>query len=244
MTIKAKLASLWPFPVRARINGGGEMFVDLRSAIGRGIRRTGTFDPAVLDAITEHVSGKLGFIDVGSNVGFYSFSAVSKLDRAGAVWAFEIDPRPLRCFKKTLSRFPGYDRVNIVECALGAREGSADLDSKTDCGHSQIIMRDPSASSSSKQVPVTTLSNWYAKNGRPKIDLIKIDVEGFEGLVLEGADLLLAEQKPALILEVDDNLLARVGWDGLRIRTLVQSLGYQVSTLSGAHSPTWVALQK
>ena len=239
MSLKSKLASYWPFPVKARIAGGHSMYVDWRSAVGRGIYATGTFDPAVLEAILKHSEGARGFIDVGANVGFYSFSVSTRLPEGGCVWAFEIDPRPLRCFRKTLRQPDMFSNITLVESALGAHQGQVTLEKRPDCGHSQVSS--PEDGARGLAVNMTSLDDWHRDAGRPQVDVIKIDVEGFEGEVLRGAHELLSLETPTLILEVDDHLLKRVGWDSARLQGLLAEYGYTCVQLAGAHSPTWIA---
>lgn len=70
------VATHWPFAVSSRLLGGRRMYVDLRSAIGRGIFMKGEFDPKVFEPL--HAALKPGgtFLDVGANVGFYSMLAL------------------------------------------------------------------------------------------------------------------------------------------------------------------------
>src|SRR6185503_17489568 len=71
-----EVAKHWPWPVEATIVNGRRMFVDLRSAVGRGIFATGKFDPEVFEPLRNVL--KLGgtFLDVGANVGYYSMLAL------------------------------------------------------------------------------------------------------------------------------------------------------------------------
>jgi hypothetical protein len=51
------------------------------------------------------------------------------------------------------------------------------------------------------RVPVTTLDALVAAQGLARVDLVKVDVEGFEGDVLDGAADTIARHRPAFILE-------------------------------------------
>src|SRR4051812_2980869 len=91
------VAEYWPWPVEVTIVNGRRMFVDLRSAVGRGIFATKTFDPEIFEPLRGALKPGGTFLDVGANVGFYSMLALDAVGESGAIHAFEIDRRPLRC---------------------------------------------------------------------------------------------------------------------------------------------------
>jgi hypothetical protein len=80
------------------------MFVDLRSAVGRGLFATGRFDPQVIDPLRDALKPGGTFLDLGANVGYYSMLALDLIGERGSVHAFEVDERPLRCLRKTIKR--------------------------------------------------------------------------------------------------------------------------------------------
>jgi hypothetical protein len=51
-------------------------------------------------------------------------------------------------------------------------------------------------------VQVTTLDDWWEANGRPPVDIVKLDVQGFELEALKGARRLLAAGSLAILAEV------------------------------------------
>lgn len=94
--IGRKLAPIWPWPVPARVRSK-TLYIDLRSAVGRGIYVTGKFDDQVFEALSLSIKPGTVFIDVGANIGYYSLLAMDFVGTNGMVHAFEIDPRPLVC---------------------------------------------------------------------------------------------------------------------------------------------------
>src|ERR1043166_3041873 len=120
------LAKYWPWPVEVTIVNGRRMFVDLRSAVGRGIFATKRFDPAVFEPLQSVLKPGGIFLDVGANVGYYSMLAMDLVGESGAIHAFEIDERPLRCLHKTVRR-QKLVNLHIHEIAVGAAEGTGIL---------------------------------------------------------------------------------------------------------------------
>lgn len=229
------IASRWPWPVRARIKSGREMFVDLRSGVGRGLFMTGEFDPVVFDAFRRVLKPGGVFVDVGANVGYYSMLALDLVGDSGQVHAFEIDVRPIRCLRKTVRRF-GLTNLVLHQVAVGDRVGEAVLNPDPDCGESSV-----SRSGGGRQVRMTTLDEWWrtAKCGR--VQGVKLDIEGGEFAALQGAPDFLEANRPLVVCEVFAEYRQRTGRDPNELTDFLRSLDYDVEILSGGWSPGLVA---
>src|SRR4051812_36389992 len=116
------VARHWPWPVAATTTSGDRMFVDLRSSIGRALFMKGEFDPGVFPPLASVLKNGSVFIDVGANIGYYSVLASRLVGLSGRVYAFEVDPRPLRCLRRTLSQ-GAYSNVVVQEIGVGERRG-------------------------------------------------------------------------------------------------------------------------
>lgn len=135
------------------------------------------------------------FVDVGANVGVYSLLACAV--PGVAVLAYEPSAET---FERALEnvRLNGLeDRVNLVRKAVGSEEEEALLTVGLDAMNSLVEGESVGAAES---VSVTTLDAL----GLDGVALVKIDVEGWETEVLNGAAGLLERQRPALIVEVND----------------------------------------
>lgn len=211
------------------------MYVDLRSAVGRGIFATGKFDPAVFLPIAEVLVPGDTFLDVGANVGYYSMLALDAIGPKGRIHAFEIDPRPLKCLRKTIERFE-LGNLLLHETAAGEKEGVLNFTMREDCGNSSLTT-DPSGI----KVPVCRIDDVVKQTRDSVIRAIKIDIEGAELPALRGASSLLAAHHPLLVIECDDELQASFGYQTPELIDFLDNLGYSVSPLQGTYSPTIVA---
>lgn len=211
------------------------MYVDLRSGIGLGLLVKGEFDPAVFKPISAALRPGGTFIDVGANVGYYTMRALDLVGGSGQVHAFEIDPRPLRCLRRSVARYR-LTNLNVHAIAVGAEPGSGRFIKEPDCGHSHL-----SSNGVGKSVPITSLDAWRGEHAITDIQAVKIDVEGAEFEVLQGADKLLREERPVIVLEADDALQARHSSSCSRIAEYLIERGYRIENLSDVWSPTIVA---
>ena len=133
------------------------------------------------------------FADVGANVGTYTVLAAA---HTGAkVTAFEPGADALAWLQKNISANGAEGRVRVVAEALSDRIGTVNFTRHLDAMNH--VLEGPEADSVS--VPCTTLDDRFPDN--PPI-LIKIDVEGNEHRVLQGAVQLLRQNSlKALIVE-------------------------------------------
>jgi FkbM family methyltransferase len=229
------VAAHWPWPVRVRIENGRRMFVDLRSSIGRGLFMTGQFDPVVFDPLRRALHSGGVFLDIGANVGYYTMLALDLVGDSGAVHAFEMDPRPLRCLRKTAAR-EGLQNVFINDVAVGAKDGVARFRAESESGHSNV-----ETSGEGVSVRMISLDSWRAAKGVRNIQGIKLDIEGGELWALQGAEKLLREERPLLVCEVCEDLAERSGYRRQQLLEFLERREYMVEPLLGTCSPTVVA---
>ena len=83
------------------------------------------------------------------------------------------------------------------------------------------------------KVQVSTIDEEWRALDRPHVSAIKIDVEGGEGGVLEGAGELLAARRPPLLLEWHEPYLSRFGTPPESLLALARRFGYQIFTVPG-----------
>ncbi|HYL05879.1 MAG TPA: FkbM family methyltransferase [Thermoanaerobaculia bacterium] len=133
--------------------------------------------------------------DVGANIGYYLLLIESAVGPSGHVTCFEPDPQNLRELRRNVQA-NDLANVEVVAAAVGAGDGIVALRS----GINALVVEDGAGD---HQVPLLRLDS--ALSG--VVDFLKIDVEGYEGHVLAGAQRILAEQRPALWLEIHPDLL-------------------------------------
>ncbi len=140
------------------------------------------------------------FVDVGAHIGFYSMGLAPGFDR---VVAFE----PSRFQYGWLSRNAALNDYRHVRCehvALGETPGEAKLNVLSyDGGLNSLVaeVADKYNLIDHYTVPVETLDS----HGMTDVDLLKIDVEGFEVAVLRGAAQTINASRPVILIEVWDD---------------------------------------
>jgi len=132
-------------------------------------------------------------IDVGAHMGFFTLKIAKNVKKVVAV---EPDPVNFKflAFNVRLNKLE--DRVVLHNLALGERDGQAFLDrSGYGFGRSKITTE-----KTDYLTKIKTVDNLISEDGLERVDLIKIDTEGSELEILEGAKETLQEYKPDLLL--------------------------------------------
>ncbi|HEX2613100.1 MAG TPA: FkbM family methyltransferase [Fibrobacteria bacterium] len=167
-------------------------------------RWSGHAEPEML-RLREFVPRNLAALDVGANIGLYSY-ALSRL--CPRVEAFEPQPECAR----VLRAFSRGRNVRLHESALSDAEGELTLHVPVIGGEAATGMASLRAEAAQNsdgagvrrlQVPVRRLDSF----GFTGLGFIKIDVEGHEIEVLRGAEETLAREKPVLLIEIEQRHL-------------------------------------
>jgi len=131
------------------------------------------------------------FIDVGANIGRWT----SRLaDRGFTVHAFEPTPRIYKLLQKQFHR---KSTVHIYGCALGEAAYWAKLKIHKHSGSNSLVCAREGFTGNEIAVEVRSLDSFNFRN----VGLIKIDTEGYEIPVLQGAKQTIQNCKPRLVIE-------------------------------------------
>jgi FkbM family methyltransferase len=169
----------------------------------------GTHEPGVQDALVDQLRRGMSFWDVGAHCGFFSSLASRLVGRDGQVVCFEPCDENRARLTETV-RLNDAGNARIVPWALGASRGEAllqELDTSQTSMKWGKVHDDPEGKAI--RVPQRTLDECARE--LPPPDLIKVDVEGAELEVLEGATELIRSRRPAMIIEFHDEVALRRG---------------------------------
>jgi len=137
--------------------------------------------------------------DVGANLGEWTLAMARAAGPDGRVFAFEPNPVIADALIRTLN-INNLRQVELHRCALSSVNGTADfILSRANGGESRLGKALPSDGAAS--VPTRTLDSVVEQSKISRLDLIKIDVEGHEHFVLEGAVKTLIRFQPAIVIE-------------------------------------------
>ena len=215
---------------RTRLEDRGHAF-----GVGGDILANGAFQPndvaTLLNLLAlrrRHFGEGVVALDVGANIGVHTIEWARAMDGWGRVLAVEPQPRVFyalagnialnNCFNAdalhaACTAEPGEVRVPLLDHRSHASFGSLPLRPSSNVADvGQTVDYSQAATAAVAGVPIDRL-------GLARLDLLKVDVEGMEAEVLQGAASTLASCRPAIFVEY-----VYAGWD--RLADVLEPLGY------------------
>ncbi|MBT9171477.1 MAG: hypothetical protein DDT18_01853 [Actinobacteria bacterium] len=212
---------------------GYKMLVFANETVGRQIIWNKCYEKEETQFIYNFLKSTDVCLDIGANVGYFTLLMASKA-RQGQVYSFE--PIPI-CYHLLNCSILLNNFTNVVvnNCAVGEIDGESIFYISMDSAFSSL--RNPSiiGESSSISVPVVSIDNYVdSRRNINKVDFIKIDVEGAEMQVINGATSLLRDvtRRPRLImLELVEEHLKRFSNKASDVIQLLRNYGYNAEIL-------------
>jgi FkbM family methyltransferase len=184
--------------------------------------------PRVHPAVLGFLQAGAVAIDVGASLGEWTVPFARAVGKAGRVLAIEPAPRSAAALEKTLAA-NALRHAEVIRGAAGDHDGVVEFSvpvvqsARTDTGTARIGPAGPGREA--LQATLRSLDSLAAEHGLDRLDLIKIDVEGHERRVLDGADAILDRYRPILVVETGheaegDRAAIHSRLHGLRYRML------------------------
>ncbi|AIA31694.1 FkbM family methyltransferase [Leptospirillum ferriphilum] len=212
--------------ILAPLPDGSLIYIDLMDC---GVSRNilfGVHEKTETELIRSHLSEGSVFIDIGANIGWFTIQAARWVGKTGNVFSFE--PRPSTFVHLTKSiEINGLGNVTAFNMALSDEKGTAKLISPE--GH-----KSPGSSylGSGDGIPVSLVKLDDIIPPLKRLDLIKMDVEGWEPNVIKGATQTIRKLKPIILSEISPWMLReRSGISDYEYISLIKSLGYDCQNI-------------
>lgn len=171
-------------------------------------------------------------VDVGANVGFYTFRLAGLVGKTGLVVA--VEPMPLLASRLEVARrLLRLQQVRVLPRALGGADGTAHLTipklpgGRRDDGQGHLSTLGECRRGYDYSVSVTSLDRLVHGLGLSRLDFLKIDIEGAEMDCLEGASEVLDSFAPVCLVESQRVHSKRYGRSPDEVFELMRSLNYQ-----------------
>lgn len=178
--------------------------------------------------------------DVGAHMGYHTLGFANLVDVKGHVVAFEPNPANAQRLRQNLERNPSLaSRVTLQETALAGSATEREFffcnnadDPRSFGGHLAETLtplgEDSYRGFSKARIVTATADTLLTDKALPSPDLMKVDVEGAETEVLEGARTILEQARPFLMIEVH-SVDAMYG-----VNKILQELHYNIEVLEDA----------
>jgi len=167
--------------------------------IGKVIIQTRAYEPHVAAVFRQYLRPGMSVLDVGANIGYFSLLAASLVGASGLVYSWEPSSGNARvlCASQLAN---GFKNIEIVQAAAADRTALLKYFRTSSNGN----VAETSGGSAEDMLPAETVMGLRVDDFIPAnvhIDLVKIDVEGYEFKALRGAWQTLRRSRPLIVSE-------------------------------------------
>ncbi len=212
---------------------GGNIYLNVKESRMMLARALGIYESEKTQTICAMLKPDQSFIDVGCNKGDFSLLAAKIIGKDGSVLAFEPEPDNCQWVEKNIS-LNGYENIKLFQLALGDKNEDAQLYLGEKSGWHSLVSNPACTQKSTIEVKKRTLDSILEDAGNPRVDMIKIDVEGAEMEVLQGASTIFGNN-PDLIVLLD--LHPHMGVDPVEVCDFLAEKGFEILNMKEPHSP-------
>lgn len=166
-------------------------------------------------------------LDIGANIGLYSLIAAQKVKGENHIYAFEPAPKAYQNLLKNISLNKAF-HITAHNCCIADFEGEITLNICVDDAYNSIGTSPILQIQEQVNTPVITIDAFVEKYSLPKVDIIKIDTEGAEMLVFEGARKTLENFSPIIFFEINQKVLQGFDYSSKDLLIFLETYGYQI----------------
>jgi FkbM family methyltransferase len=200
ITIKPKLINLLPETIKCKLFTNDKIYIKSRDTNGKNIFTHSILyknESELTKFLIKNINNFSCFYDIGANYGFYTILA-KRLMNKGEIHSFDANPKIFKYLKKNVHIF---SNVILNNKAINNKEGIIPFylnnkHSGASSANESVINED------FKKIDIQSITiDDYIKNHK-KPDIIKVDIEGGEKNFILGAQKLLTNYNPIIIMEV------------------------------------------
>lgn len=220
------------------VRNGLSFVVQPSEPIGWNILFQGTFEPELREILSSLLQKSAVAIDVGANTGWHTSLMSRLVGDGGRVIAIEPNPAVVRRLHENIA-LNHLGNVDVFPLALSDRDEIAAFhESIEDPGQAHLVGTGERACENTTRVETRRLDRIVEDCGLTRLDLIKIDVEGYEWPVFRGAERTIDKFKPHIIFEFSAESAGRGGGTAEQISHFFQTRDYRLFAigLAGAQA--------
>ena len=205
--------------------------LDLSESIEASLYYSGIYELETLRCLQKYITNDMIVFEIGANIGSHSFE-IAKLLQQGSGKLYCFEPTDY-AFAKLIKNHElnNFTNITFEKIALSDSEGSQVITPTSSLETmaftaSWDIKDGSSKNAREQQIFFTTLDLYVQKHALQCVDLLKIDVDGYELKVITGGYETISQHHPIIIIELSECMLQYVGVRLEELLSLLQSLGY------------------
>jgi FkbM family methyltransferase len=165
--------------------------------------------------------------DVGANIGIYSLLASKRTGADGHVYSFEPSDWAFQRLNENIS-MNEFKNISVFKVGVSDKKGTASFHVCEDDAYNSIGSTPMQEVKSVKQIDICSIDDICTANNIKRIDIIKIDTEGADLLVLQGARGMLNSADPPIVFcEYNKNITSGYAYSLEDYRNYISGIGYK-----------------
>lgn len=169
-------------------------------------------------------------IDLGANEGFYSILASRIVGEEGRVLAVEPDAVAVRCLRRNLNE-NGCRNVDVAEVCAGDAKGTLTLHVSRVSGVNSPVHGNVIGPSKPLELPCRRVDDLVRERNLQRVDLIKMDVQGWESACLRGMEETIRRFRPVIVFEFWPKGMRQAEGDPAALLERIRVLGYRLRAI-------------
>jgi len=192
----------------------------------------GVYEPFETEFLKELLKENMTVVNIGANIGYYTLIAANRVGPNGKVYAFEPEPQNYKLLVRNIEE-NGYKNISPIQVAVSDKKGTLKLFlDKSNLGDHSLAEQNIVEKNGSVEIETNSLDNFFEEYNKDfKVDLIQMDVQGAEGLILDGAKKIIGSNNLKIIMEFWPSGLNNVGTDGLDLLKGLESYGFKIGLI-------------
>ncbi len=158
-------------------------------------------EPNATNLFKKHIDDGMDVVDIGSNLGYYALLAATLVGQKGKVLAIEPEPQNHKLLEMNI-QVNHIRNIETVQCAVGAKDGISEFYITEASNTNSLILPTEGKVISSVKMKTKRLDTLLEEINFPKVDFLRMDIEGGEIIAIEGMKNTLKKYKPTVLTEL------------------------------------------
>jgi FkbM family methyltransferase len=213
---------------------GFKMYVNTQDkVIAKSLITNGSWEEFETDLIFNILKQGDVVVDIGANIGYYTIIAAGIVGKEGKIFAFEPEPGNFELLSKNVT-LNGFSNIHLQNKAISDKNGNVRLYlDKANLGAPSFSEKNIFIEKGNF-IDVKTLTlDGYLEDSKfdQKLDFIKIDAEGAEGLIIKGAQKSLQDNNAIILMEFWPYGQKNIGTDPQKLLNTLSDLKYKIKII-------------
>lgn len=213
-----------------KVNGYNFSTVPHDKGISAELLMFGTHEPITTQLLSKELKKGMVCLDIGANIGYYACLESNIVGEDGRVYAIEASPRNFQTLEKNVS-LQKKSNIELYNFACGDKEGDVNFLTSDRSNWSKILDEDTVFEYKDKvihedKVPQKTIDSFLDEKKVDRINLVRMDTEGYEYKILQGMKRTISKFKPLISFELHRNVLGKEKTES--ILNFLKNQGYEI----------------